>query len=62
VDLRSRPQIAKCAPILARPEAVALPMPPIPPVTSTVLPAIGPLWRCSMSCSGDLRGGRRLTR
>jgi hypothetical protein len=23
-------------------------MPPVPPVTSTVLPAIGPLWICSM--------------
>src|SRR5690348_8566306 len=36
-----RPVMAKCAPMLARPSAVALPMPLLPPVTSTVLPAIG---------------------
>src|SRR5450755_206625 len=45
---RSRPVIARCAPIAARPSAVALPMPPVPPVTSTVRPAIGPRWICSM--------------
>jgi hypothetical protein len=37
-------------PILARPRAVALPIPPLAPVTSTVLPAIGPLWSCPWSC------------
>ena len=28
--------------------AVARPMPPLPPVTSTVRPVIGPLWICSI--------------
>jgi len=28
--------------------ALSLPMPPVPPVTSTVLPAIGPLGICSI--------------
>src|SRR6266508_315343 len=61
---RSRPVIARCAPIVARPRAVALPMPPVPPVTSTVLPAIGPLWTCSMvvllGCMGDTLGSYAL--
>jgi hypothetical protein len=35
-------QPAHPAPIVARPRAVALPMPPVPPVISTVLPAISP--------------------
>ena len=39
---RSRPVIATRAPIAARPRAVALPMPPLAPVTSTVFPAIDP--------------------
>jgi hypothetical protein len=34
--------IARSAPILAKPSAVARPMPALPPVTSTVLPVIGP--------------------
>ena len=41
VRTRSRPVIATCAPILARPSAVARPMPLVAPVISTVLPAIG---------------------
>ena len=51
----SRPQIARSAPILAGPRAVALPIPPLAPVTSTVLPAIGPLWSCPVIV---LRGRR----
>ena len=43
VRARSRPVIATCAPIVARPRAVALPMPPLLPVTSTALSASGPL-------------------
>jgi hypothetical protein len=46
---RSRPVIARCAPIAARPRAVARPIPLLPPVTSTVRPVIGPLWICSIS-------------
>src|SRR5260221_10713810 len=45
---RSRPVIARCAPSLARHSAVALPMPAVPPVTTTVLPVIGPLLLWSM--------------
>jgi len=52
----SRPQIARSAPILARPRAAALPIPPLAPVTSTVLPAIGPLWSCPVV---GLRGNAR---
>src|SRR6266545_4626594 len=48
VRTRSRPVIARCAPIVARPRAVALPMLRVPPVTSTVLLAIGPLWTRSI--------------
>src|SRR3954452_20162019 len=44
-----RPVIATCAPIAARPRAVALPMPSVPPVTSAVLPVNGP-W--SVSATG----------
>ena len=58
----SRPQIARSAPILARPRVVALPILPLAPVTSTVLPAIGPLWSCPMVGPGGLRGDRRLRR
>jgi putative transposase len=58
----TRPQIASSAPILARPRAVALPIPPLAPVTSTVLPAIGPLWSGPMVVLRGLRGGRRLRR
>ena len=54
--------VARSAPILARPRVVALPIPPLAPVTSTVLPAIGPLWSCPMVGPGGLRGGRRLRR
>src|SRR5690242_17732869 len=43
VRARSRPVMATRAPSAARPAAVALPMPPVPPVTSTVLPAITPV-------------------
>src|SRR5882757_48867 len=39
----SRPVMATRAPSAARPAAVALPIPLVPPVTSTVLPAIGPV-------------------
>ncbi len=56
VRSRSRPVIARCTPIAAKPRAVALP--PLAPVTSTVLPAIGALPSCSMSRStgsGPLR-------
>jgi hypothetical protein len=41
--LRVRPVIARCAPMVARPRAVALPIPLVAPVTSTVVPAIGVL-------------------
>ncbi len=37
---RSRPVIATLAPIAARPDAVARPIPDVPPVIRTVLPAI----------------------
>src|SRR5579864_231581 len=43
VRARSRPVTPTRAPIEARPIAVALPMPPVPPVISTCLPAIGVL-------------------
>ena len=33
---------ATCAPLAAKPNAVALPMPPVAPVTSAVRPVIGP--------------------
>ena len=46
--------VARSAPILARPRVVALPIPPLAPVTSTVLPAIGPLWSCPMVGPGGL--------
>ena len=39
----SRPVMPTRAPIAARPVAVALPIPPVPPVTRTVWPAIGPV-------------------
>src|SRR5215207_2118329 len=39
----SRPTTTTLAPMLARPSAVALPIPPVPPVTSTTLPSIIPL-------------------
>src|SRR5215210_134750 len=42
--LRSRPTTTTLAPRFARPSEVALPMPPVPPVTSTTLPSITPLW------------------
>src|SRR3954465_3792209 len=51
VRARSRPLMATRAPSAARPAAVALPMPPVPPVTSTVLPAIGPLVLSDISIS-----------
>ena len=38
----SRPVMPTRAPSAARPAALARPMPPVPPVTSAVLPAIGP--------------------
>src|SRR5579859_1341220 len=38
----SRPVMPTRAPIAASPVAVALPIPPVPPVTRTVWPAIGP--------------------
>ena len=41
----------RCAPNAGRSRAVALPMPPVPQVISTVRPAIGPLWTCSMLVS-----------
>ena len=37
----SRPTMQTRAPMAARPVAVALPMPPVPPVINTTLPAIG---------------------
>ena len=70
----SRPVMPTRAPSAARPAAVALPIPPVPPVTSTVWPAIGP-GECSvmaflirrvwgggwrLGCAG--RGSRRLIR
>jgi len=42
VRVRSRPAIATCAPKSAKPSAVALPMPLVPPVTRTVLPSKDP--------------------
>src|SRR5450755_2644936 len=39
--IRSRPVIPTRAPIVASPIAVALPIPPVAPVTTTTLPAIG---------------------
>jgi len=42
----SRPVMPTRAPIAARPMAVAFPIPPVPPVTSTVWPAIGPAGMC----------------
>src|SRR5688500_5361409 len=41
--LLSRPTTTTLAPMLARPSAVALPIPPVPPVTSTTFPSIIPL-------------------
>src|ERR1700704_3730197 len=38
---RSRPVMATRAPIVASPIAVALPIPPVPPVIRATLPAIG---------------------
>src|SRR5438445_8418339 len=38
---RSRPVMPTRAPMVASPIAVALPMPPVPPVIRTTLPAIG---------------------
>src|SRR3989442_2342521 len=38
---RSRPVMATRAPIVASPIAVALPIPPVPPVIMTTLPAMG---------------------
>src|SRR3989441_9873122 len=38
---RSRPVMATRAPIVASPIAVALPIPPVPPVMMTTLPAMG---------------------
>ena len=58
----SGPGLRSPGPILAGPRAVALPMPPPTPVTSTVLPAIGPLWSCPMVVPGGLRGGGCLRR
>src|SRR5215213_479525 len=40
---RSRPITTNLAPKFARPSAVALPIPPVPPVTSTIFPFIIPL-------------------
>jgi hypothetical protein len=40
----SRPVMSTGAPIAASQVAVALPIPPVPPVTRTVWPAIGPAW------------------
>src|SRR5918995_1579823 len=41
--LRSCPTTTTLAPKFARPSAVALPIPPVPPVTSTTFPSIIPL-------------------
>src|SRR5438132_3365841 len=49
---RSRPVMPTRAPIVASPRAVALPMPPVPPVIRATLPAIGrvrPMVRASDS-------------
>src|SRR5207248_2651148 len=39
---QSRPVIARCAPILTMPAAVARPMPEVPPALRNVLPAMQP--------------------
>src|SRR4051812_43396300 len=65
---RSRPVIATCAPDAASPRAVALPIPPVPPVISTVRPLIGRLpKRCAITVlsagaevSADLQAERRV--
>ena len=47
----------RCAPNAGRPRAVALPMPPVPQVISTVRPAIGPavdlFHACLVRCMPD---------
>ena len=51
----SRPVMPTRAPIAASPAAVALPIPPVPPVTRTVLSAIGPVLMPAIAYSFTLR-------
>src|SRR5664280_2698399 len=53
----SRPLMPTRAPSAARPRAVALPIPPVPPVTSTVLPAIGPVMLSAIADSLSIAEG-----
>src|SRR5450759_4513327 len=53
----SRPTMPTRAPSAARPRAVALPIPPVPPVTSTVLPAIGPVMLSAIADSLSIAEG-----
>src|SRR6266568_7098445 len=52
---RSRPVIPTRAPRAARPIAVALPIPPVPPVTKTTLPVMGRAsgMLCAIHCDDD---------
>src|SRR5438874_134333 len=54
---RSRPVMPTRAPIAESPMAVALPIPPVPPVISTTLPAIGRV-RAMVRASNPLVGCR----
>src|SRR5579872_967048 len=56
VRARSRPVMPTRAPRAARPIAVALPIPPVPPVTRTTLPDIGPASGMVCAIHGDHDG------
>src|SRR5438309_3281281 len=51
---RSRPVMATRAPIVASPIAVALPIPPVPPVIRATLPAIGRVRSMVRASAGGL--------
>src|ERR1700694_4051232 len=58
---RSRPVMPTRAPRAARPIAVALPIPPVPPVTRTILPVIGAASGMVCPIDGDDDGSSRVS-
>src|SRR3984893_4462761 len=61
VRVRSRPVMPTLAPRVARPMAVALPIPPVAPVIRTTLPAMGSVSGIVRAANGDDEGSPRMS-
>src|SRR4030088_1464615 len=59
--VRSRPVMPTRAPRVASPIAVALPIPPVPPVIRTTLPAMGRVFAPVRASDGDDNRASRVT-